>query len=283
MNNKKVEYNAKYQTGKEDGFIILDKKEVPVDKLFKTYEKALKYIQKHGELMDITDSTPLPVLVHEISKNEFWSRRHNRYTVAMFFAYPGSGEGYGAGSMTLMDGEGDKQKYYEYEILSVDEPEPEDELVNRERVDPEFGMESGSLFAEMRKDKTGCYAVKYEEGMEEGWSVFSGDSRPSLIFKTKEEAMKYVRSGKCNYLEIAAPTFWDREISEQEHQKDRKYCDEYDDDLTIRHNNKWYKGEFITEPWDAYIFNNHGDIKIMSKKSLLRLMDECNINIEIKE
>ena len=33
MNNKKVEYNAKYQTGKEDGFIILDKKEVPVDKL----------------------------------------------------------------------------------------------------------------------------------------------------------------------------------------------------------------------------------------------------------
>lgn len=243
----------------------------------------MKYIQKHGELMDITDSTPLPVLVHEISKNEFWSRRHNRYTVAMFFAYPGSGEGYGAGSMTLMDGEGDKQKYYEYEILSVDEPEPEDELANRERVDPEFGMESGSLFAEMRKDKTGCYAVKYEEGMEEGWSVFSGDSRPSLIFKTKEEAMKYVRSGKCNYLEIAAPTFWDREISEQEHQKDRKYCDEYDDDLTIRHNNKWYKGEFITEPWDAYIFNNHGDIKIMSKKSLLRLMDECNINIEIKE
>ena len=48
MNNKKVDYNAKYQTGKEDGFIILDKKEVPVDKLFKTYEKALKYIQKHG-------------------------------------------------------------------------------------------------------------------------------------------------------------------------------------------------------------------------------------------
>lgn len=112
MNNKK-EYNAKYQTGKEDGFIILDKKEVPVDKLFKTYEKALKYIQKHGEIMDITDSTPLPVLVHEISKDEFWSRRHNRYTVAMFFAYPGCGEGYGAGSMTLIDGEGDKQKYYE--------------------------------------------------------------------------------------------------------------------------------------------------------------------------
>lgn len=44
-----------------------------------------------------------------------------------------------------------------------------------------------------------------------------------------------------------------------------------------------YEGEFITEPWDAYIFNNHGDIKIMSKKSLLRLMDECNINIEIRE
>ena len=77
MNNKK-EYNEKYQTGKEDGFIILDKKEVPVDKLFKTYEKALKYIQKHGELMGITDSTPLPVLVHEISEDEFWSRRHNR-------------------------------------------------------------------------------------------------------------------------------------------------------------------------------------------------------------
>ena len=57
MNNKKVEYNSKYQTGKEDGFIILDKKEVPVDKLFKTYEKALKYIQKHGKIMDITDST----------------------------------------------------------------------------------------------------------------------------------------------------------------------------------------------------------------------------------
>ena len=106
MNNKK-EYNEKYQTGKEDGFIILDKKEVPVDKLFKTYEKALKYIQKHGELMDITDSVPLPVLVHEISKDEFWSRRCNRYTVGMFFAYPGCGEGYGAGSMTLMDG--DKQ------------------------------------------------------------------------------------------------------------------------------------------------------------------------------
>jgi len=35
------------------------------------------------------------------------------------------------------------------------------------------------------------------------------------------------------------------EYAEQEHQKDRKYCDEYDDDLTIRHNNKWYKGEFI--------------------------------------
>ena len=50
MNNKKVEYNSKYQTGKEDGFIILDKKEVPVDKLFKTYEKALKYIQKHGKI-----------------------------------------------------------------------------------------------------------------------------------------------------------------------------------------------------------------------------------------
>lgn len=277
MNNKK-EYNEKYQTGKEDGFIILDKKEVPVDKLFKTYEKALKYIQKHGKLMGITDSTPLPVLVHEISKDEFWSRRHNRYTVAMFFAYPGCGEGYGAGSMTLMDGEGDKQKYYEYEILSVDEPEPVDE----ERVDPEFGMESGSLFAEMRKDKTGFYAVKYEEGMEDGWSLFSGDSRPSLIFKTKEEAMTYVRSGKCNYVEYAIPTFWDKEISEEEHQKKCKYCDEHDSDLTIRHNNKWYEGEFITEPWDAYIFNNHGNVRIVSKKCLLSLIDE-GMNIEIRE
>ena len=119
--------------------------------------------------------------------------------------------------------------------------------------------------------------------MEDGWSLFSGDSRPSLIFRTKEEAMTYVRSGKCNYVQIAVPTFWIKEISEEEHQKERKYCDEFDDDLTIRHNNKWYEGEFITEPWDAYIFNNHGDIKIMSKKSLLRLMDECNINIEIRE
>ena len=144
-------------------------------------------------------------------------------------------------------------------------------------------MESGSLFTEMRKDKTGFYAVKYEEGMEDGWNLFSGDSRPSLIFKTKEEAMKYVRSGKCNYVEYAVPTFWDKEISEEEHHKERKYCDGYDRDWTIRHNNKWYEGEFITEPWDAYIFNNHGDIKIMSKKSLLRLMDECNINIEIRE
>lgn len=280
MNNKK-EYNEKYQTGKEDGFIILDKKEVPVDKLFKTYEKALKYIQKHGELMDITDSTPLPVLVHEISKDEFWSRRHNRYTVAMFFAYPGCGERYGAGSMTLIDGEGDKQKYYEYEILSEDEPE--DESVNRERVDPEFGMESGGLFAEMRKDKTGFYAVKYEEGMEDGWSLFSGDSRPSLIFKTKEEAMKYVRSGKCNYVEYAVPTFWDKEISEEEHQKERKYCDGYDRDWTVRHNNKWYECEFITTPWDTYIFNNHGNIELMSKKLLLRIMDKYNVNIEIRE
>lgn len=41
------------------------------------------------------------------------------------------------------------------------------------------------------------------------------------------------------------------EISEEEHQKERKYCDEFDDDLTIRHNNKWYEGEFITEPWDC--------------------------------
>ena len=275
----KVEYNEKYQTGKEDGFIILDKKKVPVDKLFKTYEKALKYIQKHGELMDITESVPLPVIVDEISEVEFLIRRCNRYTVAMFFAFLGCGEGYGAGSMTLMDG--DKQKYYEYEIISVDEPE--DESVNGERVDPEFGMESGSLFTEMRKDKTGFYAVKYEEGMEDGWSIFSGDSRPVLIFKTKEEAMTYVRSDKCNYVQIAIPTFWIKEISEEDHQKKRKYCDEFADDFTIRHNNKWYEGEFITEPWDAYIFNNHGDIKIMSKKSLLRLMDECNINIEIRE
>lgn len=283
MNNKKVEYNAKYQTGKEDGFIILDKKEVPVDKLFKTYEKALKYIQKHGEIMDITESVPLPVLVHEISKDEFWSRRCNRYTVGMFFAYPGCGEGYGAGSMTLMDGKGDKKKYYEYEILSEDEPEPEDESVNGERVDLEFGMESGSLFAEMRKDKTGFYAVKYEEGMEDGWSLFSGDSRPSLIFRTKEEAMEYVRSGKCNYGYYAIPTFWIKEMSEEEHQKERKYCDGYDRDFTVRHNNKWYECEFITTPWDTYIFNNHGNIELMSKKLLLRIMDKYNVNIEIRE
>lgn len=266
---------------REDGFIILDKKEVPVDKLFKTYEKALKYIRKHGKLMDITDSVPLPVLVNEISEEEFWHRRRNRYTVAMYFAFPGRGEGYGAGSMTLMDG--DKQKYYEYEIISVDEPKPEDESVNGERTDPEFGMESGSLFAEMRKDKTGFYAIKYEEGMEDGWSIFSGDSRPVLIFKTKEEAMTYVRSDKCNYVQIAVPTFWIKEISEEEHQKKRKYCDEFADDFTIKHNNKWYEGEFITEPWDAYIFNNHGDIKIMSKEILLSIMDECNVNIEIRE
>lgn len=173
-----------------------------------------------------------------------------------------------------------------YELESeADEAESDKctESENDERTDPEFGMESGSLFAEMRKDKTGCYAVKYEEGMEDGWSIFSGDSRPVLIFKTKEEAMTYVRSDKCNYVQIAVPTFWDKEISEEEHQKERKYYDEFDGDLTIRHNNKWYEGEFITEPWDAYIFNNHGDIKIMSKKSLLRLMDECNINIEIRE
>lgn len=182
-----------------------------------------------------------------------------------------------------MDDIGDKQKYYEYEILSVDEPDPVDESVNREHVDHEFGMESGSLFTEMRKDKTGFYAVKYEEGMEDGWSLFSGDSRPSLIFKTKEEAMKYVRSGKCNYVEYAVPTFWDKEISEEEHQKERKYCDGYDRDWTVRHNNKWYECEFITTPWDTYIFNNHGNIELMSKKLLLRIMDKYNVNIEIRE
>ena len=149
-------------------------------------------------------------------------------------------------------GKGDKQKYYEYEILSVDEPDPVDESVNREHVDPEFGMESGSLFTEMRKDKTGFYAVKYEEGMEDGWSLFSGDSRPSLIFKTKEEAMKYVRSGKCNYVEYAVPTFWIKEMSEEDHQKERKYCDGYDKDLTVRHNNKWYECEFITTPYHIF-------------------------------
>lgn len=269
-----------------DGFIILDKREVPVDKLFKTYEKALKYIRKqrkHGELMDITDSVPLPVWVNEISEDEFWHRRHNRYTVGMYFAFPGCGEGYGAGSMTLMDGKGKKQKYYEYEIIPVEKPDPVDESENKERVDAEFGMESDSVFADMRKDTTGCYAVKYEEGMEDGWSLFSGDSRPALIFKTKEEAMEYVRSGKCNYMECAVPTFWDKEISEEEHQKKRKYCDEYDSDLTIRHNNKWYKGEFITEPWDAYIFNNHGDVRVVSKEFLLSLMDEYHVNIEIRE
>lgn len=127
------------------------------------------------------------------------------------------------------------------------------------------------------------YAEQERRLREHGWSLFSGDSRPVLIFKTKEEAMTYVRSDKCNYVQIAVPTFWIKEISDEDHQKKRKYCDEFDDDLTIRHNNKWYEGEFITEPWDVYIFNNHGDIKIMSKKSLLRLMDECNVNIEIRE
>lgn len=173
-----------------------------------------------------------------------------------------------------------------YELESeADESESDKctESENDERTDPKFGMESGSLFAEMRKDKTGCYAVKYEEGMEDGWSLFSGDSRPSLIFRTKEEAMTYVRSGKCNYVQIAVPTFWIKEISEEEHQKERKYCDEFDDDLTIRHNNKWYEGEFITTPWDTYIFNNHGNIELMSKKLLLRIMDKYNVNIEIKE
>lgn len=40
MNNKKVEYNAKYQTGKEDGFIILDKRKF----LLISY---LKHMRKH--------------------------------------------------------------------------------------------------------------------------------------------------------------------------------------------------------------------------------------------
>lgn len=283
MNNKKVEYNSKYQTGKEDGFIILDKKEVPVDKLFKTYEKALKYIQKHGKIMDITDSTPLPVLVHEISKDEFGVGGITDILLLCSLHILDLEKDMVQEAWHFMDGEGDKQKYYEYEILSVDDPDARGWIANRERVDPEFGMESGSLFAEMRKDKTGFYAVKYEEDMEDGWSLFSGDSRPSLIFRTKEEAMTYVRSGKCNYVQIAVPTFWIKEISEEEHQKERKYCDEFDDDLTTDITISWYEGELFTEPWDAYIFNNHGDIKIMSKKSLLRLMDECNINIEIRE
>lgn len=272
-----------YEDKNADGFIILDKRDVPVDKLFKTYEKALKYIRKQGEVLDITDSVPLPVLVNEISEDEFWHRRRNRYTIGMFFAFRGCGEGYGAGSMTLMDGKGKKQKYYEYEILPVEKLDSVDESENKERIDAEFGIENGSVFTDMRKDKTGCYAVKYEEGMEDGWSLFSGDSRPVLIFKTKEEAMKYVRSGKCNYIEYAIPTFWDKEISEEEYQKERKYCDEYDSDLTIRHNNKWYEGVFVTEPWDAYIFNNHGDVRLVSKKCLLRLMDEYQVNIEIRE
>lgn len=51
----------------------------------------------------------------------------------------------------------------------------------------------------------------------------------------------------------------------------------------MRHNNKWYECEFITTPWDTYIFNNHGNIELMSKKLLLRLMDKYNVNIEIRE
>ena len=95
--------------------------------------------------------------------------------------------------------------------------------------------------------------------------------------------MEYVRSGKCNYGYYAIPTFWIKEMSEEDHQKERKYCDGYDKDLTVRHNNKWYECEFITTPWDTYIFNNHGNIELMSKKLLLRIMDKYNVNIEIRE
>lgn len=294
FSKKETIFATEYHNGMEDAWIVKDFADInegyTLPRIFNSEKDAEKYIKNNNLNADYADI--VPVFLRNISKYE--------YT----FLYK-----YGLDKNIIKD-DGKFYQYTEiidswvmykdnklcvlnsspwdlgYELESeADEPESDKctESENDELTDPEFGMESGSLFAEMRKDKTGCYAVKYEEGMEDGWSLFSGDSRPSLIFKTKEEAMKYVRSGKCNYLEIAAPTFWDREISEQEHQKDRKYCDEYDDDLTIRHNNKWYKGEFITEPWDAYIFNNHGDIKIMSKKSLLRLMDECNINIEIRE
>ena len=292
FSKKETIFATEYHNGMEDAWIVKDFADInegyTLPRIFNSEKDAKKYIKNNlnAEYADV-----VPVFLKSISKYEY-----------TFLCK------YGLDENVIKD-DGKFYQYTEidswvmykdnklcvlnsspwdlgYELESeADESESDKctESENDERTDPEFGMESGSLFTEMRKDKTGFYAVKYEEGMEDGWSLFSGDSRPSLIFKTKEEAMKYVRSGKCNYVEYAVPTFWDKEISEEEHQKERKYCDGYDRDWTIRHNNKWYEGEFITEPWDAYIFNNHGDIKIRSKKSLLRLMDECNINIEIRE
>ena len=241
FSKKETIFATEYHNGMEDAWIVkdfvdADKGYTTLPRIFNSEKDAEKYIKNNlnAEYADV-----VPVFLKSISKYEY-----------TFLCK------YGLDENVIKD-DGKFYQYTEidswvmykdnklcvlnsspwdlgYELESeADESESDKctESENDERTDPEFGMESGSLFAEMRKDKTGCYAVKYEEGMEDGWSLFSGDSRPSLIFKTKEEAMKYVRSGKCNYLEIAAPTFWDREISEQEHQKDRKYCDEYDDDL----------------------------------------------------
>lgn len=292
FSKKETIFATQYKNGMEDAWIVKDFADInegyTLPRIFNSEKDAKKYIKNNlnAEYADV-----VPVFLKSISKYEY-----------TFLCK------YGLDENVIKD-DGKFYQYTEidswvmykdnklcvlnsspwdlgYELESeADESESDKctESENDERTDPEFGMESGSLFAEMRKDKTGCYAVKYEEGMEDGWSLFSGDSRPSLIFRTKEEAMTYVRSGKCNYGYYAIPTFWIKEMSEEEHQKERKYCDGYDRDLTVRHNNKWYECEFITTPWDTYIFNNHGDIKIMSKKSLLRLMDECNINIEIRE
>ena len=241
FSKKETIFATEYHNGMEDAWIVkdfvdADEGYTTLPRIFNSEKDAEKYIKNNlnAEYADV-----VPVFLKSISKYEY-----------TFLCK------YGLDENVIKD-DGKFYQYTEidswvmykdnklcvlnsspwdlgYELESeADESESDKctESENDERTDPEFGMESGSLFAEMRKDKTGCYAVKYEEGMEDGWSLFSGDSRPSLIFKTKEEAMKYVRSGKCNYLEIAAPTFWDREISEQEHQKDRKYCDEYDDDL----------------------------------------------------
>lgn len=42
------------------------------------------------------------------------------------------------------------------------------------------------------------FATEYHNGMKDGWSLFSGDSLPSLIFRTKKEAMIYVRKEKLS-------------------------------------------------------------------------------------
>ena len=70
-------------------------------------------------------------------------------------------------------------------------------------------------------DKTKVYHIsKRSDGK---WAIkFAGGEKVIKTFATKEEAMKYVRSGKCNYVQIAVPTFWIKEISEEEHQKERK-------------------------------------------------------------